>query len=61
MVLRKAHACKLMCEEVPICIKPGELIIGDPNGAFDEIRWHPENCVEFMPAVVTPQAASPRW
>ena len=53
MVLRRAYACKLMCEEMPIFIKPGELIVGDPNGSPDEIRWHPENCVEFMPEAVT--------
>lgn len=52
-VLRRARAVELMCEEMPIFIKPGELIVGDANGAPDEIRWYPEASVWFMPEGVT--------
>jgi len=47
--LCRAEAVKRMCEEMPIYIAPGELIVGDPNGAPDEIRWHPEIAVAWTP------------
>ena len=52
-VLRRARSVQLMCEEMPIFIKPGELIVGDANGAPDEIRWYPEASVWWMPEGIT--------
>jgi pyruvate formate-lyase/glycerol dehydratase family glycyl radical enzyme len=52
-VMRKAMAVKKLCEETPIFIKPGELIVGDPNSAPDEVRWYPETAVWWMPDAVT--------
>jgi pyruvate formate-lyase/glycerol dehydratase family glycyl radical enzyme len=52
-VIRRAKAVKTMCEEMPIFIKPGELVVGDANGAPDEIRWYPESCVFYLPEAVT--------
>jgi pyruvate-formate lyase len=51
--LRKAKAVKKLCEEMPIFIKPGELIVGDANGAPDEIRWYPETSAWWMPEGIT--------
>jgi len=51
--IRRAKAVERLCEEMPIFIKPGELIVGDANGAPDEIRWYPEANVWFMPDAVT--------
>lgn len=52
--VRRAKALEKMCEEMPIFIKPDELIVGDANGAPDEIRWYPESCVYHIPeAVIT--------
>ena len=51
--IRRARAVQKMCEEMPIFIKPGELIVGDANGAPDEIRWYPETSVWWMPEAVT--------
>ena len=51
--IRRARAVELMCDEMPIFIKPGELIVGDANGAPDEIRWYPEASVWWMPEGVT--------
>jgi pyruvate formate-lyase/glycerol dehydratase family glycyl radical enzyme len=51
--IRRAKAVEKLCEEMPILIKPGELIVGDANGAPDEIRWYPETSVWFMPDAVT--------
>lgn len=51
--LRRAQALSTLCEEMPIYINPGELIVGDPNGAPDEIRWYPETSVWWMPEAVT--------
>jgi len=47
--LCRAEAVKRMCEGMPIYIAPGELIVGDPNGAPNEIRWHPETAVAWTP------------
>ena len=52
-VIRRAKAVEKVCEELPIFIKPGELIVGDPNSAPDEIRWYPEISVWWMPDAVT--------
>ena len=51
--LCRAEALNRLCEEMPIYIAPGELIVGDPNGAPDEIRWHPETAVAWVPEAVT--------
>ena len=51
--IRRAMAVKKLCEEMPIFIKPGELIVGDSNGAPDEIRWYPESSVWWMPEGIT--------
>ena len=50
---RKARVVERFCDGMPIFIKPGELIVGDANGAPDEVRWHPENCIHWMPEAVT--------
>jgi formate C-acetyltransferase len=52
-VIRVAKAFLNICENIPIFIKQGELVVGDPNSAPDELRWHPEICSYFMPAAVT--------
>ena len=52
-VIRKARSVEKMCDEMPIFIKPGELIVGDANGAPDEIRWYPEASMWWMPDGVT--------
>ena len=54
MVTRKALSMKRLCEEFPIYIEPGQLIVGDPNSAPDEIRWHPEMACEYMREAVAP-------
>ena len=51
--LRVAKAFAHLCEKFPIYIKPGELIVGDPNSSPDELRWHPEIAAHFMPDAVT--------
>ena len=51
--IRRAKAVEKLCEEMPIFIKPGELVVGDANGAPDEIRWYPETVVSYMPDAVT--------
>ena len=40
--IRQAKAFAHLCENLPIFIKAGELIVGDRNCAPDELRWHPE-------------------
>jgi hypothetical protein len=52
-VIRRARAVERLCEEMPIFIKPGELVVGDANGAPDEIRWYPEASAWWMPEGVT--------
>jgi hypothetical protein len=52
-VMRRARAVEKMCDEMPIFIKPGELIVGDANGSPDEIRWYPEASAWWMPEGVT--------
>jgi pyruvate-formate lyase len=51
--LRMARAFENVCENFPIFIKPGELIVGDPNGAPDELRWYPEIACRHMPDAIT--------
>jgi len=51
--IRRAKAVEKLCAEMPIFIKPGELIVGDANGAPDEIRWYPEASAWWMPEAVT--------
>ena len=51
--IRRAKAVEKLCDEMPIFIKPGELIVGDANGAPDEIRWYPETSAWWMPEGVT--------
>ena len=46
--LRQAKAFAHLCEKLPIFIKAGELIVGDPNTAPDELRWHPEINAHYM-------------
>lgn len=52
-VMRRAKAVQAILESMPISIGPGELIVGDPNGSRDEIRWYPEATVRWMPDAVT--------
>ncbi len=51
--IRRAKAVAKLCEEMPIFIKPGELIVGDANGTPDEIRWYPEVSSWWMPEGIT--------
>ena len=46
--IRQAKAFAHLCEKLPLFIKAGELIVGDPNSATDELRWHPEISADFM-------------
>ena len=52
-VLQFARMVERLCEEMPVFIKPGELIVGDPNGTPDEVRWYPETNVEWVVDAVT--------
>ena len=52
-VARVADAFINLCENFPIFIKPGELIVGDPNSHPDELRWYPEVASSYMPESVT--------
>jgi pyruvate-formate lyase len=51
--MRVAKAFENVCENFPVFIKPGELIVGDPNSAPDELRWYPEIACRHMPDAVT--------
>ncbi len=51
--MRVAKAFENLCENFPLFIKPGELIVGDPNSAPDELRWYPEIACRHMPDAVT--------
>jgi len=48
-----ARMVEKLCEEMPVFIKDGELIVGDPNGGANKVRWHPESNVDWMPEAVT--------
>lgn len=52
-VISMARALEKICEELPIFIKKGELIVGDANSAPDEVRWFPEISVSYLPASIT--------
>jgi len=51
--LQYARMVEKLCEEMPVFIKDGELIVGDPNGGANKVRWHPEVNVDWMPEAVT--------
>ena len=53
IVLQYARMVEKLCDEMPIFIKDGELIVGDPNGGAERIRWYPETNVSWMPEAVT--------
>lgn len=53
VVLRHAKAMLNVCDKLPIYIKPGELIVGCPNSAPDELRWYPEINAAFMVEAIT--------
>ena len=53
IVLQYARMVEKLCDEMPIFIKDGELIVGDPNGGADRVRWYPETNVDWMPEAVT--------
>ncbi len=50
---RYARMVEKLCDEMPIFIKDGELIIGNPNGGAEKVRWYPEVNVDWMPEAVT--------
>ena len=52
-VLQYARMVEKLCQEMPLFIKPGELIVGEPNSAPDEVRWYPETNVDWIPEAVT--------
>jgi formate C-acetyltransferase len=51
--LQYARMVEKLSEEMPVFIKDGELIVGDPNGGANKVRWHPEVNVDWMPEAVT--------
>ncbi len=51
--LQYARMVEKLCDEIPVFIKDGELIVGDPNGGADKIRWYPEINVDWVPEAVT--------
>ncbi len=53
VVLQYARMVEKLCDEMPIFIKDGELIVGDPNGGAEKVRWYPETNVDWMPEAVT--------
>jgi pyruvate formate-lyase/glycerol dehydratase family glycyl radical enzyme len=53
IVLQYARMVEKLCDEMPIFIKDGELIVGDPNGGAEKVRWYPETNVDWMPEAVT--------
>lgn len=53
VALQYARMVEKLCAEMPIFIKDGELIVGDPNGGAEKVRWYPETNVEWMPEAVT--------
>ncbi len=53
VVLQYARMVEKIADEMPIFIKDGELIVGDPNGGANKVRWHPEVNVDWMPEAVT--------
>ncbi len=53
IVLQFARMVEKLCDEMPIFIKDGELIVGDPNGGAEKVRWYPEVNVDWVPEEVT--------
>jgi len=53
IVLQYARMVEKLCDEMSIFIKDGELIVGDPNGGAEKVRWYPETNVDWMPEAVT--------
>ncbi len=53
VTLQYARMVEKLCDEMPVFIKDGELIVGDPNGGASKVRWHPEVNVDWMPEAVT--------
>ena len=53
MVIRRAKSFYKLCDEMPIFIRPLDLIVGSPNSAPDEVRWYPEADVSYMPQAIT--------
>jgi len=51
--LQYARMVEKLCEEMPVFIKDEELIVGDPNGGANKVRWYPEVNVDWMPEAVT--------
>jgi pyruvate formate-lyase/glycerol dehydratase family glycyl radical enzyme len=58
IVLQYARMVEKLCDETPIFIKEGELIVGDANSAPDEVRWYPETNVDWMPEAISTGAFS---
>jgi pyruvate-formate lyase len=54
VVLQFARMVEKLADEMPIFIKGGELIVGDPNGGAENIRWYPETNVDWMPEAIAP-------
>ncbi|MDD5169259.1 MAG: pyruvate formate lyase family protein [Syntrophales bacterium] len=54
-VIRRALVMQKLCEEMPIFIEPGQLLVGDPNSAPNEIRWFPEVACDYMVDAVKPE------
>ncbi len=52
-VLQYARMVEKLCDEMPVFIKDEELIVGDPNGGANKVRWHPEVNVNWVPEAVT--------
>ena len=53
VTLQYARMVEKLCEGMTVFIKDGELIVGDPNGGANKVRWHPEANVDWMPDAVT--------
>lgn len=53
IVLQYARMVEKLCDEMPIFITDGELIVGDPNGGPEKVRWYPETNVDWVPEAVT--------
>jgi len=53
IVMQFARMVERLCDEMPIFIKEGELVAGDPNGGAEKVRWYPEVNVDWVPESVT--------
>ncbi len=54
LTIRRALCMEKLCEEIPLFIEDGQLLVGDPNSAPDEIRWFPEVACDYMIDAVQP-------